>query len=492
MMSNSGELEKPKMLPRKEDFTEWYNEILGLASIIDYSYPVKGMGVWFDYGWKLRNNIMNIMRHLLDETGHREFYFPFLIPENVFDKESELASGFEEEVYWVTKGGTKPLSVRLAIRPTSETSMYYMFSKWIRSYADLPLKAWQLVSIFRYETKATKPLIRVREVTSFKEAHTVHSTAEEAEQQVKEAIDVYKRFFDALCIPYVISKRPEYDTFPGAIYTIAFETIFPDGRTLQIGSVHFHAENFAKAFDIKYLDHDGKMKYSNTTCYGISERVIASVIAIHGDDHGLVFPPSIAPKQIAVVPISFESDPKVVEYAQAIYERVKEFYKAELDVRRLRPGRKFYDWELKGIPVRLEIGPGEVKDRSVTVFRRDIFKKEKVSLDDFDEYMNTLMESIARDMSERAWKDFNSKTHDVSTFFSFGDEADAISSLIDEETGKFLGSIANVPVCGDTSCELKIKEYVDVLGSPVEDMTPKGSCICGKEVTRMIRISRQY
>lgn len=491
-MSNKGDLEKPKMLPRKEDFAEWYNEVLSLASIIDYSYPVKGMGVWIDYGWKLRNNIMNIIRHLLDETGHREFYFPFLIPENIFDKESELASGFEEEVYWVTKGGTKPLSVKLAIRPTSETSMYHMFSKWIRSYTDLPLKAWQLVSIFRYETRATKPLIRVREVTSFKEAHTAHATAEEAEQQVKEAVDIYRRFFDALCIPYVISKRPDYDKFPGAVYTIAFETVFPDGRTLQIGSVHFHAENFARAFDVKYIDQDGKMNYSNTTCYGISERVIASEIAVHGDDHGLVLPPDVAPKQIVIVPILFESDPKVVEYAQGIYEKVKESYTAELDTRNLRPGRKFYDWELKGVPVRLEIGPGEVGDRSVTVFRRDTLKKEKVPLDDFGEYIDTLMDTITRDMYERAWKTFNSKKHDVSAFFSFEDESDAVSSLIDEESGDFFGSVANVPICGDIKCELKIKEYIDILGSPVEDIPPKGSCICGKKAERVIRVSRQY
>ncbi|MHA1410827.1 MAG: aminoacyl--tRNA ligase-related protein, partial [Candidatus Odinarchaeia archaeon] len=238
------QIDKPQQIPSKQDFSEWYLKILKMASILDTTYPVKGFQVWTPYGWKLRNKVFKILKDLLEESEHQECYFPLLIPETIFNKEKELASGFEEEVYWVGTGGIHPLGVKLALRPTSEVPIYYTVSRWIRSYTDLPFKLYQIVNTFRYETKATKPLIRVREISSFKEAHTFHATREDALKQIDEAVKIYKDFFDSLGIPYLISKRPEYDKFPGSEFSYAFDTIFPDGRTLQIGTVHFHGTGF--------------------------------------------------------------------------------------------------------------------------------------------------------------------------------------------------------------------------------------------------------
>jgi len=483
------EVRPPRLLPKKEEFTAWYNSLLLQAKIIDYSYPLKGCGVWLSYGWKLRNQVIEIMRRLLTETGHEETYFPFLIPEDIFGKEAEFIKGFENEVYWVTHGGRDALDVKLAIRPTSETPMYYMFSRWIKSSSDLPLKVWQVVSVFRYETKATRPLIRVREITTFKEAHTAHATAEEAEEQVREAIEIYRKFFDELCIPYVITRRPDYDKFPGAVYSLAFDTIFPDGRTLQIGTIHNLGENFAKAFEIQYTDKEGKKRYVHQTCYGISERVIASIIAIHGDDFGLVLPPIIAPIQVVIIPIPLKGI-DVNEYAKKLFEKLKEHFRVAIDLRDKRPSEKFYEWEIKGVPIRLEVGPKEIENKAVTIVRRDNFERKVVTLEKIVEEIKLTLEEITINIKRRAWDSFNKRIHSVERFIDLERE-DAISALLNEEGG-FTGGIVRVPTCGSEECELKINKYVNVLGYPLIEQEPKGTCICGKPARKYILISRAY
>lgn len=489
----TAKIEKPKLIPPKSDFGEWYNEVLRMAEIVDTTYPVKGFQTWLSYGWKIRNMVFNIVRKLLTDTGHEEYYFPLLIPDSLFGLEKETAKGFEGEVYWVTKGGINPLAVKLAIRPTSEIPIYLMFSKWIRSYSDLPLKVWQLVNTVRYETKATKPLIRVREITSFKEAHTAHASKEDALKQIDEAVEIYKKLFDMLGIPYIISKRPDYDKFPGAEYSIAFDTIFPDGRTLQIGTVHYHGQKFAKSFDIKFLDSNGVNQYAYTTCYGLSERVIASLIAVHGDDHGLKLNPEIAPLKIVIIPITSgkESDTLILDYANRIAEQLSGKFTVKVDNRDLRPGRKYYEWELKGVPVRIEIGLKEVETGSVTVFRRDNFNKINMKKDTLVEDIEKLMNEIKENIILEADKNFESKIYQSEVFFSFT-EQDAISILVDEETGEFKGGIVEVPVCDDIKCELQISNYLNVLGEPLEPRSVKGKCICGRKAVKIIRVSKQY
>ena len=389
------------------EFSEWYSDILEKAEIYDVRYPIKGCGVYLPYGFKIRRYTFEIIRKLLDESGHDETLFPMLIPEDLLAKEAEHIKGFEDEVYWVTHGGKTPLDVKLALRPTSETPIYYMMKLWVKVHTDLPIKVYQIVNTFRYETKHTRPLIRLREIMTFKEAHTAHSTKEEAENQVKEAISIYKKFFDTLGIPYLISKRPEWDKFPGAEYTMAFDTIFPDGRTMQIATDHNLGQNFAKTFEIIFETPTGDKDYAHQTCYGISDRVIASIIAIHGDEKGLILPPIVAPIQIVIVPLIFKGKEEIVmNKAKEIYEKLKDKYRVYIDDRDIRPGKKFYDWEIKGVPLRIEIGPKDIENKKITLFRRDTAEKFQVDEDQLEEVIEKTLNNIMENIKIKAWQKF--------------------------------------------------------------------------------------
>ncbi|WP_214399627.1 proline--tRNA ligase [Methanocaldococcus lauensis] len=389
------------------EFSEWYSDILEKAEIYDVRYPIKGCGIYLPYGFKIRRYTFEIIRNLLDKSGHEEVLFPLLIPENLLAKEGEHIKGFEDEVYWVTHGGKTPLDVKLALRPTSETAIYYMMKLWVKVHTDLPIKIYQIVNTFRYETKHTRPLIRLREIMTFKEAHTAHSTKEEAENQIKEAISIYKKFFDTLGIPYLISKRPEWDKFPGAEYTVAFDTIFPDGRAMQIATVHNLGQNFSRTFEIIFETPTGDKDYAYQTCYGISDRVIASIIAIHGDEKGLILPPIVAPIQIVIVPLIFKGqEDLVLNKAKEIYERLKDKYRVYIDDRDIRPGRKFNDWEIKGVPLRIEIGPKDIENKKITLFRRDTMEKFQVDESQLEDVIEKTLNNIMENIKNIAWKKF--------------------------------------------------------------------------------------
>ncbi len=389
------------------EFSEWYSEILEKAGIYDVRYPIKGCGIYLPYGFKIRKYTFEIIRDLLDKSGHEEVLFPLLIPENLLAKEGEHIKGFEDEVYWVTHGGKNPLDVKLALRPTSETAIYYMMKLWVKVHTDLPIKIYQIVNTFRYETKHTRPLIRLREIMTFKEAHTAHSTKEEAENQIKEAISIYKKFFDTLGIPYLISKRPEWDKFPGAEYTVAFDTIFPDGRAMQIATVHNLGQNFSRTFEIIFETPTGDKDYAYQTCYGISDRVIASIIAIHGDEKGLILPPIVAPIQIVIVPLIFKGqEDLVLNKAEEIYKRLKDKYRVYIDDRDIRPGRKFNDWEIKGVPLRIEIGPKDIENKKITLFRRDTMEKFQVDESQLENVIEKTLNNIMENIKNISWKKF--------------------------------------------------------------------------------------
>ncbi len=469
------------ILPKKSEFSSWYTAILELADIIDNRYPIKGCIVWKPYGYEIRQRVIEIMRKLLNETGHKECLFPLLIPESIFKKEAKHIRGFEGEVFWVTQGGSEKLNEKLVLRPTSETSIYPMFEKWIRSHRDLPLKIYQIVSVFRYETKHTRPLLRIREITTFKEAHTVHASAEDAEKQIEEAVRIYRRFFDFLCIPYLISRRPEWDKFAGAEYTIAFDTIFPNGKALQIGTVHNLGQNFARAFEIKYLDIDREEKYVYQTCYGISDRVIASLLVIHGDDRGLCLLPEIAPVQIVIVPIPYKGrEEEINTYANQIYEKLKKEFRVVLDDRKdVRPGRKFYEWELKGAPIRIEVGPEDVEQNKVTVFRRDKLARKQVSKEMLSKRIRELFVDIKENLKKRAWEEFRNRVIYVKG-----------ESEILEAIGN---GIAYVNICGE--CKKSVKSLERRLGIKVLGFwnSTKKSCIfCGKETDQIVYFGRSY
>ncbi len=466
---------KVEKLPSKENFSEWYHELIQRAELMDVRYPVKGLYVWFPFGFKLRQLVYGKLRKIMDRD-HDEVYFPTLIPETELGKEGEHIKGFEDEVYWVTHGGLDELDVKLALRPTSETAMYPMFKLWIRSHSDMPLRVYQIVNIFRYETKHTRPMIRLREITSFKEAHTVHRNFEEAEEQVKMAINLYKEFYDFLGIPYMIFKRPEWDKFPGAAYTIAFDTIMPDGKTLQIGTVHHLADNFAKTFDITYETPEGDHSFAHQTCYGISERCIAALISIHGDNQGLVLPFEVSPVQFVIIPVLYKGkEEAVMERAREIEDRLKEMgYRVVLDDSDDRPGSKYYKWELKGAAIRLEIGPKEVENNEITISFRDEKKKSKMNV---EELTKENIEKWAAEMKKRMRNKAFEGMKDKVRYFN----------TIEEIKGWIGKGVALVHFCMSEDCAETIEKDTSagILGSfeEIEDWFEgeyEGECIvCG-------------
>ncbi len=469
-----------------DDFSEWYTEILAKAEVYDNRYPVKGCGIWRPYGFQIRAHITNALRRFLDETGHEEILMPLLIPEDFMEKEAQHVKGFSDQVYWVTHGGTSELEVKLALRPTSETSITPMLAYWVKSHADLPKVYYQLVSTFRYETKATRPLIRVREISTFKEAHTAHASLADAERQVGVSIQVYKRFFDYLCLPYLISKRPDWDKFAGANYTIAFDTIMPDGRSLQIGSTHLLGQNFSKSFNVTFETMDGKQEHFWQTSYGISERAIAALFGVHGDDTGLILPPEIAPLQVVVIPIPYRGKEKLVEESAGSFTRElqERGIRAHLDDREAKtPGSKYFDWEIRGVPLRVEIGPRDLEKNSVTLVRRDKGEKATVKRGDALKTIHETLEKVTKNVGKRAWAWQREHILEGTTL------QDAKTAIREKH------SAVAIPWCGSTECGQKAEAEIDVrtLGTPVEEVSVKGDClVCGKKAQNILRMARAY
>ena len=465
-----------------ENFDEWFHDILEKANITDARYPIKGMAIWMPYGFQIRKHSMNIIKKLLDKD-HEEVLFPMLVPESELAKEGIHVKGFEDEVYWVTKGGSRDLNEHLALRPTSETAIYPMYALWIRTHIDLPVKYYQIVNTFRYETKHTRPLIRVREITTFKEAHTAHATKEESDRQIEDFIEIYKEFFDELGLPYLISKRPEWDKFPGADYTMAFDVIMPNGKTLQIGTIHNLGQTFAKTFDITFEDKDGEHRYVYQTCAGVSDRVIASVIGIHGDETGLRLPPEVSPNQVTIIPILFKKGKEeVLAKCSEIKEILEESgLRVNIDDRDIRPGKKFNDWEMKGTPLKLEIGPRDLENNITVAMRRDEGEKIELALDEsLAENVADLLDKTSRNLSKMAW-DFQKK------HVKYTDNLDEIAELVEA------GNVVRFKWCGDEAVgkEIEDKTGYDILG--IQEEISEGKCIASDSDARyMALIAKTY
>jgi prolyl-tRNA synthetase len=471
-----------------ENYSEWFHKVIAEAPVYDTRYPVKGTGVWTSFGFKIRRAVTQIIREELEKKGHEEVLFPLLIPDYMLNKESEHIKSFEEEVFWVTHGGTSPLDVKLALRPTSETAIYPMFQLWINAYSDLPIKIFQIVNIFRYETKATRPMIRVREVSTFKEAHTAHATKEEAEGQVREGVEIYSRIFERLRIPFVRSVRPDWDKFPGAEYSIALDTVLSDGKALQIGTVHFLGQGFAKAFDIKYMKSDGGYEYVWQTCYGISERVIAALISVHGDDQGLVLPSEVAPVQVAIIPIVYKGkEERVVKRCHEVKDELaRSGFRTVVDDRKeVTPGNKYFTWELRGAPVRIELGPRDLEAGTAVLVRRDTLQKTAVKTASLVQEIEKLLASIDAHLGEREEKWMGERISRAST-------VEGVRKALEEK-----GGIVEAPWCGSGGCgeEVEVKLDARILGVPYnEGSAGKGRmCInCDSKADKTIRIARSY
>ena len=467
---------------KSEDFNEWYNEIVELADLCDKRYPIKGMNVWRPYGWKLMNHVDNLIREEMINTNHQELNFPLLIPESSFKKEEEHIEGFGSEVYWITHAGLNKLEERWLLRPTSETAMYPMFSLWIRSHADLPLKTYQIVNTFRYETKQTRAFIRVREIHFF-EAHTCHIDFEDAEKQIKEDKEIAKRLFNKLSLPFIFNKRPEWDKFAGAFYTISIDVLMPSGRTLQLGSIHQYKDNFAKPYEISYETEDGSRSYCHQTTYGMSERILGALVGIHGDNKGLVLPPEVAPFQVVIIPIVFKGKEKdVLEACKKLCKQLEEKgIKSHVDKREITPGNKYYDWELKGVPLRVEIGPKDLEKKQIVIVKRNDGSKDFVQQNISVKTIIEKLEKINKELYVAAKKILDDNMHRVKKI----------------EEAKKLKGIVELPWCGNKDCALDIENILDgnTLGEPVEydKECKKYPCpMCGKTAETWMRFAKTY
>ncbi|MFW6142110.1 MAG: proline--tRNA ligase [Candidatus Saliniplasma sp.] len=450
-------------------YSEWYNQVIEDADLTDKRYPVKGMNIWKPYGWELMSNIDSRTRKHMVQTGHHEVKFPLLIPEDEFQKEADHIKGFGDEVYWVTRAGKNELDVPLLLRPTSETAMYPVFDLWVRSHADLPLKIFQMVNVFRYETKQTRAFTRMREIHFF-EAHTCHETGDEAEEQIEQDLEIMEKLSKKLCLPNLELKRTEWDKFPGAEYTVGVDSLLPTGRLLQIAGIHQYKTNFAKAYDIQYEDKDGEHKYVHQTTYGMSARLVGAIVGIHGDEKGIVLPPAVAPIQVRIIPITYgDKEDEIINYCKKIKEDLESAdIRTDIDDREdVRPGNKFYDSERMGIPIRIDVGPNELEEENITLVRRDTGYKNEYGYGDTVEWVKEECGNMEKEMYQKAEKFLKDNIVDV----------DDLSDITEKK-------VYRIGWCGSHECGETIEETTDrhILGTIYGGEEFDGQCIhCGKE-----------
>jgi prolyl-tRNA synthetase len=471
---------------KNEDFSEWYTEVILKAGLADNA-PIKGCMNIREDAIAMWEKIQEILNKKIRATGHKNVYFPMFIPEGFLKKAAEHFEGFTPEVAGVTQGGNTPLEEKLAVRPTSETIMYATFSKWVRSWRDLPLKINQWCNIVRWETKATKLFLRTREFL-WQEGHTAHATKEEAEAEVFYALSEYKDIMENyLAIPVIVGVKSESEKFAGADYTTALEAMMPDGKALQMGTSHNLGQHFAKVFDIKYIGEDKQDHMVWQTSWGITTRTIGALVMIHGDDKGLVLPPKIAPLQVVVVPIPFkEADPtaitaKAKEVAAKLTQQGLTVY---VDDRgEYTPGWKFNQWELKGVPLRIEIGPRDLKQEQVVMVRRDTKQKSFVKEADVVATAQKLLDDIQHDLFAKAKAKQLELTTAVKTY-------DEFKQVVCDK-----GGFIKTAWCGSPDCEAKIKEETSatVRVIPFEKEQPTTDCgYCGKKAKDIAYFARSY
>jgi prolyl-tRNA synthetase len=473
-------------IKKAEDFSEWYTQTVLKSGLADYA-PVKGCMIFREYSYTMWEKIQEIFNEKIKATGHRNAYFPLFIPESFLKKEAEHFAGFVPEVAWIASSGESQLEERLAIRPTSETIIYASYAKWVRSWRDLPIKLNQWCNIVRWETKATKLFLRTREFL-WQEGHTVHATKEEADQEVMEILNAYKDLMESyLAIPVLVGKKTENEKFAGALYTTTLEAIMPDGRALQMGTSHNLGQNFAKVFDIKFIGEDEEEHYVWQTSWGISTRLIGAVVMVHGDDRGLVLPPKIAPIQVVIVPIPYKDvdTQSIMTKAKELFEKLKNNgIAAVLDDRtEYTPGWKFNEWELKGVPIRMEIGPKDLRQKQVTLARRDTFEKITVKEEETVNAITKLLKEIQNNLFNRAKKFLEEKTTTVKSYEEFKDSL------------KKKGGFIRACWCFSSKCEEKIKEETGatIRLIPFEKEKLFSNCIyCGEEAKEVVYFARAY
>jgi prolyl-tRNA synthetase len=470
---------------KNEDFSEWYTQVVMKAGLSDYA-PVKGFIVLRPYGYAIWESIRDILDRRFKETGHQNGFLPVLIPEGLLSKEADHFAGFTPEVFWVTKAGNSDLGERLALRPTSETLAYSIFSKWITSYRDLPLKINFWNTALRAEIKATKPFVRTSEFL-WQEGHTVHATEEEAEKEVMSILGIYRELIeDYLAVPAVLGFKSDKEKFVGAKYTTTLEGMMADGKALQMGTSHHLAQNFSKPFEIKYLGKDTKEHFAWQTSWGVSWRLVGAIIMVHGDDKGLILPPKIAPIQVIVVPIHKDKDALVVkEKAYEIAQELKGVgIRVHVDDRdEYTSGWKFNEWELKGVPLRINIGARDIEKGQVEFVRRDSRDKVQWPRSRLAEKASELLRDVQTALFAKAKLLLDSYISAPTSYLEF-------KSII-EDKGGFL----RAGWCGEPKCELSIKEETgaDIRVITFEQNNIPDKCIyCGQAARKVAMFGRAY
>ena len=471
---------------KDENFSEWFSQIVQKCELADLRYNVKGFLVFQPWSVLSMEKMYYYLEKALQKKKHKPYFYPTVIPESNFSKEASHVKGFTPEVFWVTHGGDKKLDERLALRPTSETAFYQMFQLWIRSYKDLPFKTYQRAQVFRYETKATRPFLRSREF-HWIETHCVHANEEDAMKQVHEDMEITKDVLHNIFgLPFIFFERPVWDKFAGAYKTFAADVLNPDGRLVQQPSTHIISPSFAKAFNITYKDKDGKEKSVYTTCYGPAvSRIMASVAIVHGDNKGLKFPWEIAPVQVVIVPIG--NDASITKKAKELESAIEKLASVEIDNSDKHPGEKFNYWEMKGVPLRIDLGPNDIKKKQITIFRRDLDKKEVIPEKNLTSYIEKTSKEITKNLREKADKLFNGRIKEAKS------EKD-IKKIIED------GGIAQCNFCSVEKEGIQCAEVVekkigaDVRGTKLDETKkPSGNCVvCGKKATKIVYVAKSY
>ena len=468
--------------PRSEDFSQWYTDVILQTGLCDYA-PVRGCMIIRPYGYAIWERIQQELDARFKATGHENVYFPMLIPESLLLKEAEHVEGFAPEVAWVTQGGQEQLQERLAVRPTSETIFCTMYSKWVQTWRDLPLKYNQGCSVMRWE-KATRPFLRTSEFL-WQEGHTIHATPEEAQEETLAMLEIYRETAEnVMALPVYVGQKSEKEKFAGARATYSMEAMMQDGKALQAGTTHNFGTNFAEAYDIQYQNKEGKLTYVHETSWGVSTRLIGAIIMTHGDERGLRLPPRIAPIQVVVLPIAAHK-PGVTEACEKLTQELKDAgFRVKLDDRdTVSAGFKFNDWELKGVPVRLEIGPRDLENGVVTAFRRDLCEKTTLPLENIADALQQLLDDIQRTLLEqaRAFRDAHTKT-----VHSMDELGEAVQD-----------GFAKAMWCGERECEDKIKDQFNASSRNMpfdqEGETFGDTCVCcGKKAKKVMYFAKAY
>lgn len=466
---------------RDEDFAQWYTDIVKKADLIDYS-SVKGCMIIRPYGYAIWENMQKILDKMFKDTGHENVYMPMFISESLLNKEKDHVKGFAPEVAWVTHGGSEKLPERLCVRPTSETLFCEHYSNIVHSHRDLPKLYNQWCSVVRWE-KTTRPFLRSREFL-WQEGHTVHATPDEAIDETERMLNTYADFCEkSLNMPVIKGKKTESDKFAGAEATYAIEALMHDGKALQAGTSHYFGNGFAKAFDITYTSKENKLEYVYETSWGVSTRLIGAVIMSHGDDNGLVLPPAIAPVQVVIIPVNQHKD-GVLEKAREIADRLKDKYRVKIDDSDNSPGWKFSEYEMKGVPLRLEVGPKDIENDQCVIVRRDNREKTFVKLDELEKNVEALLKTFADNIYNMAYDNMQRRTYNCTSM-------EEITRKLSESGDGFVHAMW----CGDEACEDKVKEVTGV-GSrciPFEQKKISDKCVCcGKPAKHMVCWGKAY